>query len=248
MELVTFYKFCITESDIINKKKIVGLTLSAIFFIALGTGVNEIQKDFTELNDRISVLSDEKEILEMGKRDLKQSVLSERKRVKELEKEISDKNITIDGYEQSLKNINEENIQLQSEIDSLLQSISYTQVEENIQVDAESTESVAFEQPVVTSTGMTMNVEATAYSTNQPELSSYTATGIDLRQNPYVVAVDPSFIPLGSTIYIEGYGTFIAGDTGGAIVGNRIDIHLTDLNACYNFGRRSMQIQVVFPQ
>lgn len=228
------------------------MTLSAVFFIALGTGVNEIQKDFVDLNERISVLSDEKEILETGKRELEESVLSEKNVVEELKKEISDKNITIDGYEQSLKNINEENIQLQSEIDVLLNSISYSQVEESSLVNAESTQDATFEEPVVKSAnegmGMTMNVEATAYSTNQPELSSYTATGIDLRQNPYVVAVDPSFIPLGSTIYIEGYGTFIAGDTGGAIVGNRIDIHLTDLNACYNFGRRSMQIQVVFPQ
>ena len=104
----------------------------------------------------------------MGKRELEESVLSEKKVVDQLRKEISDKNITIDGYEKSLNSINEENIQLQSEIDSLLQSISYTQVEENIPVNAESTESVAFEQPVVTSTGMTMNVEATAYSTNQP--------------------------------------------------------------------------------
>lgn len=228
------------------------MTLSAVFFIALGTGVNEIQKDFVDLNERISVLSDEKEILETGKRELEESVLSEKNVVEELKKEISDKNITIDGYEQSLKNINEENIQLQSEIDVLLNSISYSQVEESSLVNAESTQDATFEEPVVKSAnegmGMTMNVEATAYSTNQPELSSYTATGIDLRQNPYVVAVDPSFIPLGSTIYIEGYGTFIAGDTGVAIVGNRIDIHLTDLNACYNFGRRSMQIQVVFPQ
>ena len=202
------------------------------------------------MNDRISVLSDEKEILEMGKRDLKQSVLSERKRVKELEKEISDNDITIDGYMKTLDNVNKENIQLQSEIDSLSQSASQTQVEESNVMIAEATENVVVEEPVVksTSAGFNMTVEATAYSTNQPELSSYTATGIDLRQNPYVVAVDPSFIPLGSTIYIEGYGTFIAGDTGGAIVGNRIDIHLTDLNACYNFGRRSMQIQVVFPQ
>ena len=202
------------------------------------------------MHDRISVLSDEKEILEMGKRDLKQSVLSERKRVKELEKEISDNDITIDGYMKTLDNVNKENIQLQSEIDSLSQSASQTQVEESNVMIAEATENVVVEEPVVksTSAGFNMTVEATAYSTNQPELSSYTATGIDLRQNPYVVAVDPSFIPLGSTIYIEGYGTFIAGDIGGAIVGNRIDIHLTDLNACYNFGRRSMQIQVVFPQ
>ena len=195
-------------------------------------------------------MSDEKEILETDKRELEESVLSERKRVKELEKEISDNDITIDGYMKTLDNVNKENIQLQSEIDSLSQSASQTQVEESNVMIAEATENVVVEEPVVksTSAGFNMTVEATAYSTNQPELSSYTATGIDLRQNPYVVAVDPSFIPLGSTIYIEGLGTFIAGDTGGAIVGNRIDIHLTDLNACYNFGRRSMQIQVVFPQ
>ena len=195
-------------------------------------------------------MSDEKEILETDKRELEESVLSERKRVKELEKEISDNDITIDGYMKTLDNVNKENIQLQSEIDSLSQSASQTKVEESNVMIAEATENVVVEEPVVksTSAGFNMTVEATAYSTNQPELSSYTATGIDLRQNPYVVAVDPSFIPLGSTIYIEGLGTFIAGDTGGAIVGNRIDIHLTDLNACYNFGRRSMQIQVVFPQ
>ena len=100
------------------------MTLSAVFFIALGTGVNEIQKDFVDLNERISVLSDEKEILETGKRELEESVLSEKNVVEELRKEISDKNITIDGYEQSLKNINEENIQLQSEIDVLLNSLN----------------------------------------------------------------------------------------------------------------------------
>lgn len=38
------------------------------------------------------------------------------------------------------------------------------------------------------------------------------------------IAVDPKVIPLGSEVYIEGYGTFIAEDTGGAIKGNKIDI------------------------
>ena len=38
------------------------------------------------------------------------------------------------------------------------------------------------------------------------------------------IAVDPSVIPLGSRVFIEGYGVFIAEDTGGAIKGNKIDI------------------------
>ncbi|WP_124058391.1 3D domain-containing protein [Vaginisenegalia massiliensis] len=92
--------------------------------------------------------------------------------------------------------------------------------------------------------GRAVQVEATAYSYNQPELSTMTASGIDLSQNPNVIAVDPSVIPLGSTVYIPGYGTFIAGDTGGAIVGNRIDIHMTDLSAAMAFGRQSLTVYV----
>lgn len=97
----------------------------------------------------------------------------------------------------------------------------------------------------VSNAGYQIYVEATAYSTNQPSLSDYTYTGINLRENPNVVAVDPSVIPLGSTVIVPGYGTYIAGDTGSAIVGNRIDVHITDLNAAYAFGRQGMTITVI---
>ena len=93
--------------------------------------------------------------------------------------------------------------------------------------------------------GKTVTVEATAYSTNQPELSDTTATGINLNENPNVIAVDPSVIPLGSTVYVPGYGTFIAGDTGSAINGNRIDVHITDLNQALAFGRQTMEVQIL---
>lgn len=90
--------------------------------------------------------------------------------------------------------------------------------------------------------GKKMTMQATAYSTAQPELGRYTANGTDLHVNPMVIAVDPKVIPLGTKVTVEGYGTYIAADTGGAIKGNRIDIHFKTVQECINFGRRSVNI------
>ena len=93
--------------------------------------------------------------------------------------------------------------------------------------------------------GYYLTVEATAYSYNEAGLSSYTADGTNLINDPQVIAVDPSVIPLGSYVEIPGYGIFRAADTGGAIYGNRIDVHLVNLNDVYNFGRRTITIRVL---
>ena len=62
---------------------------------------------------------------------------------------------------------------------------------------------------------------ATAYTAYCNGCSGITTTGINLRANPNlkVIAVDPSVIPLGSKVWVEGYGYAVAGDTGGAIKG-----------------------------
>lgn len=95
------------------------------------------------------------------------------------------------------------------------------------------------------SQGKTVTVSATAYSRHEAGLSNFTATGIDLSINPMVIAVDPSVIPLGSIVSVPGYGIAIAGDTGGAIVGNKIDLHMEDLNAALAFGRQTLTITIL---
>lgn len=95
------------------------------------------------------------------------------------------------------------------------------------------------------STGRTMQVQATGYSTRQPSLSTHTATGIDLRVNPRVIAVDPSIIPLGTMVEVEGMGVYIAGDTGGAIKGNIIDIHFQTVAEALQWGRRNVNIRIL---
>lgn len=59
------------------------------------------------------------------------------------------------------------------------------------------------------------------------------------------IAVDPRVIPLGSKVYIEGFGDFIAEDTGGAIKGNKIDIYLDDHSRCYALGVARANVYVM---
>lgn len=97
------------------------------------------------------------------------------------------------------------------------------------------------------SSGKTLTVTASAFTATCGGCSGYTATGINLKANPNmkVIAVDPNIIPLGSKVWVEGYGVAVAGDTGGAINGNRIDVHVPDKSAAYSWGVRTVQIKIL---
>lgn len=92
----------------------------------------------------------------------------------------------------------------------------------------------------------TMYVTSTAYTAYCAGCSGRTATGINLRKYPNkkVIAVDPLVIPLGSKVHVQGYGTAIAGDTGGAIRGKRIDVFQKSKKAAINWGRRTVKVTV----
>ncbi|MCE5222528.1 MAG: ubiquitin-like domain-containing protein [Clostridium sp.] len=88
-----------------------------------------------------------------------------------------------------------------------------------------------------------LNCTATAYSNH-----SNTATGRTPVRNEgglSTIAVDPCVIPLGSKVYVDGYGYAIAADTGGAIKGNKIDIYLNSSSECNSWGRKSVNVLVV---
>ncbi|MFC4411690.1 LysM peptidoglycan-binding domain-containing protein [Chungangia koreensis] len=92
-----------------------------------------------------------------------------------------------------------------------------------------------------------ITVEATAYTASCEGCSGITATGINLKENPNarVISVDPSVIPLGSKVHVEGYGEAIAGDTGGAIKGNRIDVFIPNRQDAINFGRKQLKVTIL---
>lgn len=60
-----------------------------------------------------------------------------------------------------------------------------------------------------------------------------------------IIAVDPRVIPLRSLVYVEGYGMAIAGDTGGAIKGMRIDLCYNSRAEANRFGRQKVKIHVM---
>ncbi|SDC73159.1 G5 and 3D domain-containing protein [Shouchella lonarensis] len=95
--------------------------------------------------------------------------------------------------------------------------------------------------------GKTFMMEATAYTASCNGCSGVTATGINLADNPSmkVIAVDPSVIPLGTRVHVEGYGEAIAGDTGGSIQGNKIDVHVATKEEARRFGRKTVKVTIL---
>ena len=119
---------------------------------------------------------------------------------------------------------------------------------ETTQAEDQSANENQSESAASSYSGTTMKMEATAYSSDPADVlggGTVTATGQNLLENPMAVAVDPSVIPLGTRLYVEGYGEAIASDAGGAIKGNIIDVHFPTNAQCEQWGRRTVQVTIL---
>ncbi|MFZ5824898.1 MAG: S-layer homology domain-containing protein [Bacillota bacterium] len=85
---------------------------------------------------------------------------------------------------------------------------------------------------------------ATKYTTEDPGVGTMTYTGLGVRTG--AVAVDPTFIPLGTLLFVEGYGYAVAIDIGGAIKGNRIDLFSWEpRHEAYLFGLQPRKVWIL---
>ncbi len=93
----------------------------------------------------------------------------------------------------------------------------------------------------------TLTMVATAYTAECAGCSGITSTGINLNEDrdKKVIAVDPNVIPLGTKVHVEGYGTAIAGDIGGAIKGNKIDLHVPTTEIALQWGVREVEVTIL---
>lgn len=94
--------------------------------------------------------------------------------------------------------------------------------------------------------GRVLRMVATAYDPGPGSCGRYASgyTAIGLKATKGVIAVDPRVIPLGSRVFVEGYGPAIAGDVGGAIKGNKIDLCFPTRREALQWGRRTVKVTI----
>jgi len=154
--------------------------------------------------------------------------------------------------QEKYKHINQDLLQAKKTKSSIESQINT--IQENIRKERAAAKARALdEQRTIESTpqapsenGTEIYMNATAYS-YQDTKGHITTLGYDIRKNPNMklIAVDPKVVPLGSKVWVEGYGIAIAGDTGGAIHGHRIDILMPSHKAAISFGRRTVKIKIL---
>lgn len=110
-------------------------------------------------------------------------------------------------------------------------------------------------QPVVVEPVLTYR-ERLDQQVSRGEIRSFTATATAYTHTgdatftgimPYVgvIAVDPKVIPLGTRVYVDGYGEAIAADTGGLIKGRKIDLFMDTEQECNEWGIQQRRIYIL---
>lgn len=178
-------------------------------------------------------VNDQKAVLDSQMSDLKKKIADGQSEMKQL----ADREQQAKAMEEAQKKAMEE-AQKQQQASNQKQQVQQTSTK-----TVDNSEAATSAENVSGSKTLTMS--ATAYSTEANGMGTYSATGINLKQHPSCVAVDPSVIPLGSIIWVSGYGVSVAGDTGTAIKGNVIDLHFATVAQSMAWGRRTVTVKIL---
>ncbi|WP_332633664.1 3D domain-containing protein [Halalkalibacter flavus] len=98
----------------------------------------------------------------------------------------------------------------------------------------------------VVATGYTAGYESTGKNPGDPSYG-ITFSGIQVKRDVYsTIAADPNVYPIGTVLFIPGYGYGVVADTGSAIKGNRIDLYYETVNDVFNqWGKQEVEVFVV---
>lgn len=108
--------------------------------------------------------------------------------------------------------------------------------------DTSSPEFHYIQKLTMNASAYTAGYESTGKNPGDP---GYGITRMGLQVQRGIVSVDPSVIPLGTKLYVEGYGYSLAADTGSGIVGYMIDLFYDSLEDALRFGRRNLEVYIL---
>lgn len=219
--------------------------LISVGFILLADERKEMQRIIVKQENVIS--DSEKQIAAYQKSDKEQKIA-----IADLQEELTSLKDSYSSVSQSLEKMEADNKRLKHRkelLESRVSALREAAKKQSTEKQKIKEKNVSVQQPQKkpSASGRTISVKATAYTAYCKGCSGTTRTGINLRENPgmKVIAVDPTIIPLGSKVYVEGYGTAIAGDTGGAIKGRRIDIFMPSKSDALQWGIREIKVTVL---
>lgn len=100
----------------------------------------------------------------------------------------------------------------------------------------------------VTATGYTAGFESTGKTSKHPQYG-ITYSGVKVRRDKNsvsTIAADPKVLPLGSILYVPGYGYAVVADTGSAIKGRKIDLYFATTKQVYKeWGKKTVEVQLI---
>jgi len=196
--------------------------------------LNQIEKDKEEIDRQEQILEEGQKALAKQQAELDQNM---QKRQQSL-------TVMQDKYNQIAQEValaEQEKAGIESQMKDIQASISREQAPRTPASGSSSSQ----DNIGVAIKGKEMYVTATAYTPFDG--GTITAGGNDIAANPNMklIAVDPSVIPMGSKVWVEGYGVAVAGDTGGAIKGHKIDVLKPTKADAYAWGRRTVKIVIL---
>ncbi len=207
----------------------------------------------TLLNADKNIMTDQENDLKQIEEDKKEIAKQEEQLAVEqanLGKQQEELNLNLQKRQESLTVMQQKYSQVDQQMAGIQAELQAAQ--ERVRQEQEAAKSIAaVSAPAAASAstpgpaGVELYVNSTAYSYQSS--GNFTAMGYNIRENPNMklIAVDPSVIPLGSRVWVEGYGEAIAGDTGGAIKGHKIDVLMPNNASAIAWGRKTVKIVVL---
>lgn len=208
-------------------KKIIALTTSLAISLL---SINGIYAQASVLNN---INSEAVNASYLEKKDLNTNIYDFNNHIYAVNINNIDNSINIDFKSKSETIINDLNIHNKNIEEKKVDDVLSTTNSDNIKIESNPTNNY---KEVYT-------MMSTAYAGD-----TITYMGTTPVRNPdgiSTIAVDPSIIPLGSKVYIPGYGLAIASDTGGLIKGNRIDLFLNSEDECINWGVQTVSLYLI---